>query len=49
MGFILEASGGFHWKTYSSVDIRNGQPLKKLRADATPLRVQQSVLLARKR
>jgi hypothetical protein len=48
MGFILEASGGFHWKTYSSVDITNGQPLKKLRADGTPLRVQQSILLARK-
>lgn len=48
MGFILEASGGFHWKTYSSVDITNGQPLKKLKANGTPLRVQQSVLLARK-
>ncbi|MGB8866966.1 MAG: hypothetical protein WCC71_22980 [Candidatus Sulfotelmatobacter sp.] len=48
MGFILEASGGFHWKCYSSVDITNGKALQKLRADGTPLRVQQSILLARK-
>jgi integrase len=39
-GFILAASGGFHWKTYATVDIRTGQPL--------PARKQQSVLLARK-
>jgi len=39
-GFILEASGGFHWKVRSSVDLRTGQPL--------PARKQQSVLLARR-
>ncbi len=39
-GFILAASGGFHWKTYATVDVRTGHPL--------PARKQQSVLLARK-
>jgi integrase len=39
-GFILAASGGFHWKVRSSVDLRTGQPL--------PARKQQSILLARK-
>ena len=48
MGFILEASGAFHWKCYSSVDIATGQPLKKLKHDGTPLRVQQSCILSRK-
>lgn len=38
-GFILAASGGFHWKTWSKVDIRTGQPL--------PIKKQQSVLLVR--
>src|ERR1035437_7953609 len=45
---IIEANGGFHLKGYSSVSFKNGEPLQKLKADGTPLRVQQSVLLARK-
>jgi integrase len=44
---IIEANGGFHLKGYSSVSFRTGEPLQKLKADGTPLRVQQSVLLAR--
>jgi integrase len=45
---IIEANGGFHLKGYSKVSFKTGEPLKKLKADGTPLRVQQSVLLARK-
>jgi len=45
---IIEANGGFHLKEYSKVSFKTGEPLQKLRADGTPLRVQQSVLLARK-
>ena len=48
MGYILEASGGFHWKAHSSVDITNGQPLGSTIKSRRPLRRQQSVLLARK-
>jgi hypothetical protein len=45
---IIEANGGFHLKGYSKVSFKTGEPLKKLKTDGTPLRVQQSVLLARK-
>jgi integrase len=45
---IIEANGGFHLKGYSKVSFKTGEPLQKLKADGTPLRVQQSVLLARK-
>src|ERR1700728_2213661 len=45
---IIEANGGFHLKGYSKVSFKDGKPLEKLRADGTPLRIQQSVLLARK-
>src|SRR5208337_2128257 len=45
---IIEANGGYHLKGYSSVSFKTGEPLQKLKADGTPLRVQQSVLLARK-
>ena len=45
---IIEANGGFHLKGYAKVSFKDGKPLQKLRADGTPLRVQQSVLLARK-
>jgi len=48
MAIVIEKNGGFHLKTYSPVNIRTGEPLMKLKADGTPLRVQQSVLLTRK-
>src|ERR1035437_1128605 len=48
MGYILEASGGFHWKAHSSVDITNGQPLGSTIKSRRPLRRQQSALLTRK-
>lgn len=47
MGYIFEASGGYHYRTYSSVDITTGEPLG-LNADSQPRRVQQSVLVVRK-
>jgi len=45
---IIEANGGYHLKGYSSVSFKTGEPLQKLKADGTPLRVPQSVLLTRK-
>jgi integrase len=45
---IIEANGGFHLKGYSNVSFKDGKPLDKLKADGTPLRVQQSILIARK-
>ena len=45
---LIEANGGFHLKGYAKVSFKDGKPLQRLRADGTPLRVQQSVLLARK-
>src|ERR1019366_10686814 len=45
---VIEANGGFHLKGYAKVSFKDGKPLQKLKADGTPLRVQQSVLLARK-
>jgi hypothetical protein len=51
MGYILETDGPkgkvWHWKFYSTVDGK-GKPLAKLGKDGKPLRVQQSVLLAKK-
>ena len=41
---IIEANGGFHLKGYAKVSFKDGKPLEKLRADGTPLRVQQSSL-----
>jgi integrase len=48
MAIIIEANGGFHLKTYSFVSIKTGEPLERLRENGEPLKVQQSVLLARK-
>jgi integrase len=45
MGYIFEASGGLHYRTYSHVDIATGKPLS---AAGESRRVQQSVLLARR-
>jgi integrase len=45
MGYIFEASGGFHYRAYSTVDIVTGKPLS---AGGQSRRVQQSVLLARR-
>ena len=46
MGYIFEASGGFHYRAYSTVDIVTGKPLCVV--DGQGRRVQQSVLIARK-
>jgi integrase len=48
MAIIIEANGGFHLKTYSFVSIKTGEPLERLRENGEPLKVQQSVLIARK-
>jgi integrase len=45
-GFILEAAGGFHWKTYSTVDLRTGKALG-VDVNGKPIRRQQSILLTR--
>jgi integrase len=46
-GFVIEKNGAFHLRTYSSVDISTGVPLKTA-ADGKRHRKQQSVLLVRK-
>ena len=48
MAIIIEANGGFHLKTYSFVSIKTGGPLERLKENGEPLKVQQSVLIARK-
>ena len=48
MAIVIEANGGFHLKTYSFVSIKTGEPLERLKGNGEPLKVQQSVLLARK-
>ena len=45
---VIETNGGFHLKGYSSVSFKTGEPLQKFKPDGTPLRVQQSALIARK-
>lgn len=45
MGYVFEASGGFHYRAYSHVDIATGKPLGP---NGASRRVQQSVLLARR-
>jgi RNA recognition motif-containing protein len=48
MAIVIEANGGFHLKTYSFVSIKTGELLERLKENGEPLKVQQSVLLARK-
>lgn len=45
---VIEKNGAYHLKGYSSVSFKDGTPLRKLKADGTPLRVQQTVVLVRK-
>src|SRR2546427_2833720 len=47
MAYLLEKNGAFHLRTYSTVDISTGQPLK-LDSNGKAPRTQQSVMLARK-
>ncbi len=48
MAIVIEANGGFHLKTYSFVSIKTGEPMERLKENGEPLKVQQSVLIARK-
>ena len=45
---VIDKNGAYHLKGYSSVSFKDGSPLRKLKADGTPLRVQQTVVLVRK-
>ncbi|MGA8538211.1 MAG: tyrosine-type recombinase/integrase [Terriglobales bacterium] len=48
MATYVEVNGAYHLKCYSSVNIQDGTPTRKFKDDGiTPLRVQQSVCLAR--
>jgi hypothetical protein len=45
---IFEASGAFHLRTYSSVNISTGEPLTEIGPTGKIIRKQQSVMLVRK-
>src|ERR1039458_8808798 len=45
---VIEKNGAYHLKGYSSVSFKDGTLLRKLKANGTPIRVQQTCVLARK-
>jgi integrase len=45
---VIEKNGAFHLQGYARVSFQDGTPLRKLKTNGTPLRVQQTIVIARK-